>query len=110
MFVKGEGIMFKGYYIKSKVRFSVFVSLMIIILGLSFSALFNISGVYADGKGAKTVTYYAITVEAGDTLWTIAEEYSDGKTDIRKLIYEISNLNNLETSNISVGQKLLIPA
>ncbi len=100
--------MFKKYYIESKLRFTIFILTMILIIVMSISAMFH--NVYADGKGNVTNTYYAVTVESGDTLWSIALRYSDGKTDIRKLIYEISSLNNLETSEISIGQQLLIPA
>ena len=66
-------------------------------------------GVYADGKGNNTKTYYAITVESGDTLWTIAQRFVDDRTDIRKLIYEISDINDLESANLAIGQQLIIP-
>ena len=102
--------MFKKYYIKSKIRFSIFIAIMTLIIGISFNSLFNLSGVYAAAKGTKTLTYYAVTVESGDTLWSIAQRYSDGRTDIRRFIYEITDLNSLETSDISIGQQLLIPA
>ncbi len=103
--------MFKRYYIKSKIRFTIFVTIMLLIIVMSISVIFNIGGVYAGGKGHESVAYYAITVESGDTLWSIAQRYSDSnKTDIRRFIYEISNLNGLESSDISIGQQLLIPA
>ena len=95
--------MFKKYYISSKLRFSLFVTIMVLIAIMSISAMFNTA--YASGKGN-----YAITVESGDTLWTIATKYSGESTDIRKFIYEISDLNGLDTSDIFEGQKLLIPA
>lgn len=100
--------MFKRYYISSKIRFTIFVSIVLLIVFMSISAMFQIS--YASNKGNDVKSYYAITVESGDTLWSIASEYSDGKTDIRKLIYEITELNKLETAEIAIGQKLLIPA
>ena len=100
--------MFKKYYIESKLRFTIFILSMMLIIIMSISAMFH--NVYADGKGNVVNTYYAVTVESGDTLWSIALKYSDGKTDIRKFIYEISNINGLESSDISVGQQLLIPA
>ncbi len=100
--------MFKKYYIESKIRFTIFILTLVLIILMSVSAMFH--NVYADGKGAVTNTYYAVTVESGDTLWSIALKYSDGKTDIRKFIYEITNLNNLDSAEILIGQQLLIPA
>lgn len=98
--------MFKKYYIESKFRFTMFVTIMLLIIIMSISALF--SRVYADGTGR--TAYYAVTVEAGDSLWTIAARCSDGNKDIRKLIYDISKVNDLNGSEIYEGQKLLIPA
>ena len=98
--------MFNKYYIASKFRFTLFITLMTIIITMSLSMLFG--NTYVSGSSNKA--YYAITVESGDTLWTIAEKYSDDKTDIRQFIYDISKINDLESSKILVGQKLLIPA
>ncbi len=41
-------------------------------------------------------------VKAGDTLYKIAQEYGTTVTDI-------VNLNDLKTTNLSIGQVLLIP-
>ena len=102
--------MFKKYYIESKIRFTIFITLMIMIIGLSLNAVLNLSKAYADGKGTDIKTYYAITVESGDTLWSIAQNYVGSKTDIREFIYEIKTLNDLDSSDIQIGQELLIPA
>ena len=98
--------MFKKYYIKSKIRFTISITVMLLIILLCGSVLFR--GNYAESSSR--TTYYAITVESGDTLWSIAGRYSNQRTDIRRFIYEISVLNNLESSEIIEGQKLLIPA
>ena len=98
--------MFKKYYIKSKVRFTISITIMLLIIIFSISILFK--GTYVESSSR--TTYYAITVEPGDTLWSIAGKYNDEKADIRRFIYEISVLNNLETSELMAGQQLLIPA
>ena len=100
--------MFKRYYIASKFRFSVFIITMVLMIIMSISAM--VHNVYAGGKGDVTNTYYAITVESGDTLWEIAQRYSNDNTDIRRFIYEISSINGLDTAEIVEGQQLLIPA
>lgn len=47
-------------------------------------------------------------VQKGDTLWDIARRTFDG--NINQGIYIIRNLNNLETSVIYPGQRLIVPA
>ena len=42
------------------------------------------------------------TVKSGDTLYSIAKKYNTTVTDIL-------DKNNLSTSNLSIGQKLIIP-
>ena len=58
--------------------------------------------------------YKTIYIEDGDTLWNIASieknqnEYYKDK-DIRDIVSNIKKVNNLELSNLDIGQKLLIP-
>ena len=98
--------MFGKYYIASKFRFTMFMAITVLIIAMILGAVFGTS---VDGASVNKA-YYVITVQSGDTLWSIAEEYNDSKTDIRKLIYEISDLNDLEDAHIYIGQQLLIPA
>ncbi|SKA86677.1 LysM domain-containing protein [Caloramator quimbayensis] len=55
-------------------------------------------------------TYTRVTIYKGDTLWKIAKEYGPKNKDIRKTIYEIKKINNLETSILIPGEQLIIPA
>lgn len=60
------------------------------------------------------INYKEIAVSSGDTLWSIAKYeknnniYFEDK-DLRDIIAEIKYLNNLKTSNLSIGDKLSIP-
>ena len=45
-------------------------------------------------------------VSQGDTLWSIA---SGLKGNVNENIYNIKKLNNLDSSNIFIGQELVIP-
>lgn len=47
-------------------------------------------------------------VQKGDTLWRIARDNVPGEEDKRIYIHEIKELNNLESSNLHIGQKLII--
>ena len=48
-------------------------------------------------------------IKQGDTLWEIADEFAPEGYDTRKFIYDIKEHNNMETSMIYNGEKLLIP-
>ncbi len=60
------------------------------------------------------VNYKSVAVSSGDTLWSIAKveqaknSYYDGK-DIRDIIEDIKEVNNLENSSLQVNQVLEIP-
>ena len=50
-----------------------------------------------------------VTVEAGQSLWTIAGDVAPG-TDPRVTVARIRELNALPSSAVSVGQQLAVPA
>ena len=58
--------------------------------------------------------YKTIYVSKGDTLWSIAKsnqdsnEYYKGK-DIRYIMNDITQINNIESSNLKIDQKLKVP-
>lgn len=60
------------------------------------------------------ITYKEIAISSGDTLWNIAKyeknnnAYFEDK-DVRDIIAEIKYINNLNSSNLSIGDKLTIP-
>ena len=62
----------------------------------------------------KEVEFKIICIESGDTLWTIAtmesqvNDYYKNK-DIRYIINDIMEKNNLDSNNIKVDQTLQIP-
>lgn len=62
----------------------------------------------------KDTTYKTVYVSNGDTLWSIAanaqknNEYYAGK-DVRYIIDDLMETNNLKSSTLSVNQSLSIP-
>ena len=56
-------------------------------------------------SGAAPETRYV--VQAGDTLWAIAETHYDG--DPREAVWRIEQRNHLESVDIHPGQALLLP-
>lgn len=64
----------------------------------------------AMSRSAKETKNIVITVEAGESLWSIAGKYAQRGQDVRKLIYEIREANALgKEVAIYPGQKLKIP-
>ncbi|MBZ4662804.1 MAG: Peptidoglycan-binding lysin domain protein [Caloramator sp.] len=59
-------------------------------------------------KKEKIQKYETYVVQAGDTLWSIAKKYNKQGEDIRKLIYEIRQHNNISPM-IREGQIIEIP-
>ena len=50
-----------------------------------------------------------ITVEAGDTLWEIAQTHLPKDYDIRSFVWELKKINRLETGEVFEDQVLRIP-
>lgn len=86
--------------IKNKGRFIISMSIIFLILFIIFNMITTKVFSYEEQKLEKVI------VSNGDTLWSIAKGL-DG--DINRNIFEIKRINNLEKSNIYVGQELLIP-
>ena len=89
-------------------KFVVSTTILFLLILLGGSALVNVT--YSCNK----IDYKTVYVTQGDTLWKIAESeqknnaYYEDK-DIRDIVYDLKNTNNLKMSNLSVGQELKIP-
>lgn len=86
--------------IKNMPRFIFSMSIIFIVIFSVFNSVFAV--VFSHEEP----TYEKIIVAKGDTLWSIAQTI-DG--NISENIFEIKKLNNLNNSDIYVGQELLIP-
>ncbi len=84
---------------------------LVLLAVIAFCILFNIKNTVS----SETIqNYKTITVNKGDTLWSIAsyeqeenQYYKD--EDIRNIIYNIKKVNNLKSSDLSEKQNLKIP-
>lgn len=83
----------------------LFRGVAIVALAASFSVA-SISGSFA-GNGAPAELSYA-TVQSGDSLWTMADEYAQGM-DPRDWIAEVVSLNALESVDLVPGQQIALP-
>ena len=50
-----------------------------------------------------------VMVDEGDTLWGIASDIAEDGGDVRSVMREIERMNALESSMLTMGQKLRVP-
>ena len=93
------------YQVKSKLRFTVFLIALFVIIVSSFSFIF-ISGISASNSVSQ---YQCVEVQAGDTVWALAKKHRPKNMDIRKFIGEINELNDLSGKTIEAGDMILMP-
>lgn len=87
-----------------------FIRTTTILLGISIIGLIIMNKVYSNAD----IVYKEHYIYEGDTLWSIAEEQTANNEyfknkDIRYVVFELQNINNLKTSNLSGGNIIKIP-
>ena len=75
---------------------------------LATIAMFGASQAQASIENADGVAFEYVIAEPGDSLWTLANRVAPD-TDARDVIFEIKRLNQLEGSDLHIGQELAIP-
>ena len=85
---------------------SALVALPLVIGALVFAL--NGGGAIASGEQTHASFQY-VTIESGDSLWSIAERVAPN-ADPRDVIADIVSLNGLESAVVSPGQQLAVPA
>ncbi|HHV71075.1 MAG TPA: LysM peptidoglycan-binding domain-containing protein [Clostridia bacterium] len=83
-----------------KLHMSVFIFITVFLFFISLGL----------AKGEQPNSYKEVIVKSGDSLWIIAKKYCPQDQDIRKSIWEIRRINNLDDANIKPGQVLKIPS
>ncbi|WP_091215700.1 LysM peptidoglycan-binding domain-containing protein [Paenibacillus sp. BC26] len=59
---------------------------------------------------APTASEQIVVVGSGDTLWNIASSIRKEGEDIRHVVFNLKQRNNLTSSSLQAGQSLIIPA
>lgn len=62
------------------------------------------------GQEAGSVPTTEVVVVPGDTLWRIASQTAAPGEDVRDVIADIVTLNGLESTGVTAGQRLVVPA
>ncbi|HEX5672240.1 MAG TPA: LysM peptidoglycan-binding domain-containing protein [Acidimicrobiia bacterium] len=81
--------------------------LLILLTGACAVFLLVSGRVDASTPEAAPMTYQ---VQTGDTLWELAEAVTASDVDVRVVVAAIKRMNGLESSALTTGQTLLIPA
>ncbi len=95
----------KKYRITSKFRFTTFLVVAILCI---FTILGSLTGINTVSSSSMT-EYNLVKIESGDTLWDIASEYAPHNMDLRQVVYEICDLNEISADQLEAGQKIIIP-
>lgn len=104
--VEGGNMKAKKLVIKSKVRFTIF---LVVVMLLSVTMLNAIIG-FNDVAGSSEKEYISVEVCSGDTLWNIANTYMSETYDTREAVYEICTINDINAADLHEGMILKIPA
>ena len=92
--------------ITTPVRVVVLLTAIVVSTVLLLATTVGTGGTAAAGA---PVEYGAHLVVTGDTLWDIAAEHTTPGEDVRRVVYEIQRLNDLDGSMILPGQELQVP-
>ena len=94
------------YRIVKPFRFFLFVTISIMIL--VFAGYTVIGAGNAEASAVRT--YVQVTIEDGDSLWSIVERCNKGSNiDVQSAIYDVYEINDIDAADIHPGDKLFIP-
>lgn len=96
--------------IKDQKKFNRFILLSIVLVCI-FTFFFSSFGSHPYVEGKSNITKY-LFIKNGDTLWSIAENIkieNNLNKDIREIIYDIQDINNITNSSLIPGNKISIP-
>lgn len=93
------------YKIVNRRRFNTFIVLTTLIIALIAFLFINNKAYSSTYKNL----YKKVIVNKGDTLWKIALKNMPDGYDVRKMIYEIREFNNMDSADIYPGDIIKIP-
>ena len=81
----------------------------VVFLLLIFVAVWAGVRVAHAGTDPSVYTGHRYVVSSGDTLWSIAAGEYGADADVRRAIYKIRQVNHLDGSTVSPGERLTLP-
>lgn len=104
--VRGDLMLKNKYKIVNRRRFNIFIISVALIIALITVLFINNNKAYSSTYNN---LYKEVVVNKGDTLWNIALRNIPDNYDIRKMVYEIREFNNMDNANIYPGDTIKIP-
>ena len=86
----------------------VILVVVMMLLGLTINGLMSQKASATDNISNER-TFQNVTVQSGDTLWSLVAANYSYQGDIRKAVYEVEQINNIDNAIIRPGQVILIP-
>lgn len=108
--MKKNRIYRKKHAKKQLVRFLTALIIIVLTVCVILFTNKNVTNADENEESVKLNKYYkTITIESGDSLWSIATEYKSGSHKTTKeYVKELKSMNNLSSDQIVSGQKLLV--
>ena len=109
----GDGVRFErrtGAHGEAPLRLTTRGRVVLSLLVAACLALGALWGARAVASGpGEPVEVRVHVVEAGETLWQHASALASGGRDVRDVVADLAELNNLSTTALQAGQQLLLP-
>lgn len=93
------------FRIQNRIRFTLFVVASIILFTVTINFALDLNTASSSTKQE----YTQVKVVSGDTLWSIADTYMHDNPDIRKSVYQLCQLNNINADELYAGMTILVP-
>lgn len=95
----------RRYRVSSKIRFSIFLAFIAVLILSTYMAFVGVT----DAQGDTVERYEIISVNDGDSLWTLAKNHVPKDMDIREYVYHVAKYNNVDPGDLNPGEKIKLP-
>lgn len=85
---------------------------LIVLVAFLLGAVLTVAALFAFAPGASAGSLESaptVQVEAGETLWSIAQEHAGQGESIEDYVQELQRINNLTSPRVTAGQTLELP-
>ena len=95
----------RRYRVSSKIRFSIFLAFIAVLILSTYMAFVGVT----DAQGDTVERYEIISVNDGDSLWTLAKNHVPKDMDIREYVYHVAKYNDVDPGDLNPGDKIKLP-
>jgi LysM repeat protein len=84
-------------------------TLMPLVALAGLALVFTLPALSSTVHAAPPVAYATVSVQPGESVWTLAERETPAGGDVQAIVDQILAVNHLASSNLTVGQHLKVP-